>query len=129
MGNKHKGSNAERELIHRFWEKGWTACRVAGSGSMKHPSPDIIALKEGRSIAIECKATREKYKYLKKEEIMQLMEYSILSNSTPYIALRFLNEDWMFLKPYQLEEKQTSFGISLGQARKSAKRFEDILNG
>jgi Holliday junction resolvase len=129
MKNKAKGSNAERELLQKFWERGWTACRVAGSGSMRYPSPDIISTKNGRILAIECKSTREKYKYLKKEEIIQLMEYATISQSTPYIALRFMKEDWLFIHPEDLEEKKTSFGISMEDAKKTAKKFEEIING
>lgn len=50
MSHKSKGINAEREIIHLFWSMpGWTACRVAGSGSMKYPSPDVIAGNEKES--------------------------------------------------------------------------------
>ena len=51
MSTKSKGTNAERELIHAFWGKGYAAIRSAGSGSMKYPSPDIIAAKKGKRFA------------------------------------------------------------------------------
>lgn len=43
MGLKQKGTIAERELIHLFWKNNIPAVRVAGSGSMRYPSPDILA--------------------------------------------------------------------------------------
>ena len=44
MSRKSKGINAERELIRLFEDTNkWSACRVAGSGSSRYPSPDIIA--------------------------------------------------------------------------------------
>ena len=38
MSLKSKGSNAERQLLHMFWDAGWACLRSAGSGSMNHPS-------------------------------------------------------------------------------------------
>ena len=55
---KKKGTDAERDLIHIFWKNGWAAVRIAGSGSMKYPSPDILAGKNGTLYAIECKTTK-----------------------------------------------------------------------
>ena len=40
---KSKGSKAERDLMHLFWENGFAAMRAAGSGSTQHPSADVVA--------------------------------------------------------------------------------------
>ena len=57
MSRKSKGINAERELIHIFWKtKSWAACRVAGSGAIKYPAPDVLAGNGNILLAIECKA-------------------------------------------------------------------------
>ena len=69
MSTKSKGTNAERELIHKLWAQGYAAIRSAGSGSMKYPSPDILTAKEGRILAIECKVTKGKSKYFEIKEI------------------------------------------------------------
>ncbi len=66
MGNKIRGTNAERELLHMFWAEGWVACRAAGSGSMRYPSPDLFVSKSGKHLAIECKITKGKKQILKK---------------------------------------------------------------
>ena len=51
---KHKGSNAERELVAMFWETGkWSALRIAGSGRMNFPSPDVLAGDGSRVFAID----------------------------------------------------------------------------
>ncbi len=105
MGAKQKGSNAERELIHLFWAtKEWTACRVAGSGSMKYPSPDIIANKEGMNLAIECKATSNNNQYLEKREVDELVEYARKAGARPLIAVRFNRMSWLFLDPADLRD-------------------------
>jgi Holliday junction resolvase len=64
MKLKAKGSNAERELVHMFWDKGWAAIRVAGSGSSQYPSPDVLAGNNLRKLAVECKASGELNKYI-----------------------------------------------------------------
>jgi len=79
--SKRKGTAAERELIHRFWKHGWAAVRVAGSGSTIYPSPDIIAGKGGRSIALECKSTADTRQYFTKKEIKELQEYASLMHA------------------------------------------------
>jgi len=73
MSKKSKGIGAERELIHSFWATNeWVAHRIAGSGSSKYPSPDIIASNNIRKLAIECKTCSEKTVYIKKKEIEEL---------------------------------------------------------
>lgn len=105
MSNKSKGMQAEREIIHLFWKTGkWTACRVAGSGSMKYPSPDIIANKEGMNLAIECKKTTSKYQYFEKFEIESLLEYSKKAGARPLIAVKFPKKEWKFMDPFDLRK-------------------------
>jgi len=122
--SKTKGSNAERELIHKFWAKGFAAIRSAGSGSMKYPSPDILAAKNGKTIALECKITKNKYKYLEKQEIDNLKEFARLFNAEPYIAIKFKGEEWYFLVLDDLKEKGKSFMIDLNLAKSSGKLFD-----
>ena len=82
MSRKSKGINAERDLIHKFWAtNGWAALRVAGSGSMRYPSADILATNKVRKLAIECKTVKNPWKYIEKEDINQLKEFSELFNA------------------------------------------------
>ncbi len=124
--NKKKGINAERDLIHAFWAREWTACRVAGSGSMRYPGPDIIAIKQGKSLAIECKITKNTTKYLKKEEIEALKEYSQKSGSTALIAVKFPKQEWAFLEPEKLEETESHYMIKAEKAKEKGKQIDQI---
>ena len=76
MSHKSKGINGERELVHRFWANKWVALRVAGSGSCRYPSPDILASNSLRKVAIEAKITKDNYKHFSSEEILDLKEFS-----------------------------------------------------
>ncbi len=100
---KQKGSNAERELVAMFWEVGWTAARVAGSGSMKFPSPDVIAGKEGRKIVVECKSTKNPHQYIDADQINQLKTFASAFGAEPLVGVKFSTE-WHFFHPDDLEQ-------------------------
>ncbi len=128
MGAKQKGSNAERELIHLFWAtREWTACRVAGSGSMKYPAPDIIANKSGINLAIECKATGSNNQYLEKREVAELIEYAKAAGARPLVAVRFNRLEWLFLDPKDLNETENNFVISRELAELRGLSFEELI--
>jgi len=127
MSKKSKGINAERDLIHKFWAKGWAAVRVAGSGSMKYPSADVLATNKTRKVAIECKTSCDKNKYLAKEEIQQLEEFSDLFGSEPWIAVKFDRHNWFFLSLDDLKETKGGFSVSLEIAEKKGLLFEEFI--
>ncbi len=129
MSHKSKGINAEREIIHLLWSiPGWTACRVAGSGSMKYPSPDIIAGNEKRKLAIECKSLKGKYQYFEKDEIEQLKTYARLFGAEPWFALRFDRDKWYFLRPEDLKETENLFTASIDTAKEKGRSFESFIS-
>ncbi|MGE0793638.1 MAG: Holliday junction resolvase Hjc, partial [Candidatus Woesearchaeota archaeon] len=84
MSAKSKGIGGEREIIRTFWKLGWAAIRTAGSGSSHYPSPDIVAGKLGRRLAIECKVTAETRKYFPKDEIQQLIYFAQHFGAEPF---------------------------------------------
>jgi Holliday junction resolvase len=127
MGNKEKGSNAERELIHAFWAKQWTACRVAGSGSMKYPSPDIIANRQGINLAIECKATNSKYQYLEKREVEELVAYAQIAGARPLVAVRFFRKEWRFLNPEDLSDSGKNLSVTQELSESKGITFEELI--
>lgn len=127
MGNKEKGSNAERELIHTFWAtKQWTAIRVAGSGSMRYPAPDILASCNGMHLAIECKATKADYQYLEKREVKELVEFAKTAGARPLVAVRFDRKQWYFLNPDDLPATEKNYAITPELAELRGMTFEEI---
>jgi Holliday junction resolvase len=129
MSAKQKGSNAERELIHLFWKTNeWTACRVAGSGSMKYPAPDIIANKDGINLAIECKSTSQLYQYLEKREVEELVEYAKLAGARPLIAVRFNRMPWLFLNPNDLDASGQNLVVTPSVAERRGVTFEQLIS-
>lgn len=128
MGGQPKGSNAERELIHMFWQiEGWVACRVAGSGRMPYPSPDVIAGNKQKKLAIECKTTAGDYQYLTKEEVAELIQFSQRFDAEPWIGMKFTREGWFFIKPENLTETNKNFTISRDEIKQKGIEFVKIL--
>lgn len=128
MSTKSKGTNAERELIHKLWANGFAAIRSAGSGSMRYPSPDILASKNNKTIAIECKVTADLYKYFEKREIADLVEFSRIFNAEPWIAVKFNREGWFFLKIGDLKQTEKSFMVDLNLAKSNGVVFETLVS-
>lgn len=129
MSRKGKGVNAERELVHLFHSVyGWSAIRVAGSGSNKYPSPDVLAGNAHRCVAIECKATRDDKKYLSKEEVGQLALFGQRFGAEVWIGVRFLGMAWYFLKIDEMDDTGKSIAISKEHAKIKGRTFEELIN-
>lgn len=127
MSTKSKGTNAERELVHMFWNSGWTAIRVAGSGSSRYPSADVIATGNSRIIAIESKATKDTAKYFPKEEISLFKEFCQRFGAEAWIAIKFIRKPWYFLKIEDLEHTSSNHCLTLGLAEKKGLSFEMLI--
>ncbi|MBW2984929.1 Holliday junction resolvase [Candidatus Woesearchaeota archaeon] len=128
MSRKSKGINAERDLIHKFWSiDGWSAVRIAGSGSMKYPSADILATNKLRKLAIECKTSKEANKYLTKDEIEQLKEFAKIFGAEPWVGVKFNREEWFFLNVEDLKHTGNNFLVSIDIARNKGLLFEELI--
>ena len=128
MSRKSKGIGAERELIHMFWQTNWSSHRIAGSGSSKYPSPDIIAGNNQRILAIECKTLKEGKKYFNQKEIKELNEFSQKFGAEPWLAMRFNRQPWFFLKPEDLEITGNCFAISQNLIKEKGITFQELIN-
>ncbi|NQU78249.1 Holliday junction resolvase [Candidatus Woesearchaeota archaeon] len=128
MSLKSKGINAERELIHLFWQNGWTACRVAGSGSIKYPCPDIIAGNNVRKMAIECKVTKNIRQYFSKKQIGELIEFANRFGAEPWTAVKFNNVAWYFLTIEDLNKSGENYSTSIQNSKRKGFSFDELVN-
>ncbi len=118
----------ERELYKKFVENNYRAVRVAGSGMMENADCDLIAGKKGkRKYAIEVKSTKKPYKYISNEQIENFIIFSEIFGLTPIIALRFLREKWIFIKPTDLRDSGKNWMISIEDAKKKGKSFSEVF--
>lgn len=127
MSQKSKGTNAERELIHLLWSKGYAAVRVAGSGSSRYPSPDILAGNIQRKLAIECKSVKATSKYLPKEEVLALQEFCGTFGCEAWIGIRFARNEWFFVAPEDLRETPSSYMVSTELVKLKGILLDELL--
>ncbi len=102
MSKKSRGCDYERKLVHILHSKNYAAVRVAGSGSMHYPSPDIIASNGERIIAFEVKSTQNKKVYLKEKDVSDLLIFSKNFKAEPWFAIHLINKGWFFKKAEEL---------------------------
>lgn len=128
MSKKSVGIAAERELIHMFWKvPGWSAVRVAGSGAIKYPCPDVLAGNGARRLAIECKSTQGDYKHLSGEQVADLKTFARRFGAEPWIGIRFSRKQWFFIGMDELNATAQGFSVSEDLARKKGLLFEQLV--
>lgn len=126
--SKQKGTRAERELLHMLFDKKWHVVRAAGSGSIGLPNPDLIAGKDSRILAIECKSLSVENKYFKEQEIKELNQFSKKFGAEAWLALRFDNIGWYFIQPNKLNKTKSSYySISLEELKRKGLNFNDLI--
>ncbi len=127
MSHKSKGTNAERELVHLLWGSGWAGVRVAGSGSIRYPTPDILASNGVRRLAIECKSSSELNRHLPKEQVEDLITFGRMFGAEPWIGARFNNMKWAFFSPEDLKKTNAGFSVSVSMVKEKGLSFEQLL--
>ncbi len=127
INTKAKGSKGERDLVKAFNEAGWGCIRIAGSGSSRYPSPDILAGNAIRRLAIECKVTAEKKKYFDIDEVEQLREFSTKFGAEAWLAIKFPQEDWFFFMIEDLDKAGNSYSASTTSASYKGLRFQELI--
>ncbi len=125
MDMKAKGTFAERELIHLFWERGWFSVRVAGSGSSRYPSPDVIAGNGIRRLALECKSSSDEKRYITKEQIEDLVAFARMICAEPWVGFRH-NTKWYFLAVEELKDSGKNMLVSSDLARNRGLSIDEL---
>lgn len=127
MSKKSKGISAERELIHKFWGTGWAAVRVAGSGAIKYPVPDLLAANNLRKLAIECKSTKGIGQHLDKKQVDGLQEFAAKFGTEAWIGVRYNKVGWLFFSLEDLKETNKGFSANLSLGQSKGLTFEELI--
>ena len=114
---KAKGSTFERELVHKLWQAGWGAIRIAGSGSIGELAPDVLAGRPGRWLAIEAKATLDARKYFTKDEVDGLITFSQAFGAEPWLAVKFSRRGTFFMSANHADRTEKSVVVAFGDPR------------
>ena len=97
-----KGARFERELMHYLRYKNFAVARQASSGGTVTPV-DILALRKGLILAIECKNHTEKPR-LPAERIARFTEWCTLAGAIGLLAWKKPGGDWVFLRMEDAEQ-------------------------
>lgn len=124
MTRYSKGANAERELIHELYNRGFSVVRVAGSGKTALPAPDIIALSREKKLAFECKAWSSGSVSIPLDQMRELISWCERGGAEPFIAWKFPREGWFFLKPEHFDKTGCAFNCT----KRTALRHKIDLN-
>ena len=116
MAKYAKGANAERELIRMLFGKGFAVARVAGSGVSPFPCPDIVALKQGKVLGIECKAWDSAYLSIPIAQVSDLQKWADTAGAEVYIGWKQPRKGWFFLLPSHFKKTNKFFIISQKKA-------------
>ena len=127
VSHYNKGASAERELIHSLSDKGFAVLRVAGSGVSPLPSPDVVALKDGRIIAFECKAWKGNYLAIPVVTFNDEVNWAKTAGAEFFIAWKIPRAGWLFVRAEHFRNAGKNFMISLEEAKKFTVTFEYLL--
>ena len=127
---KAKGTAAENELIHRFWDTNeWVCIRVAGSGSTKYPAPDLLASRGDKKIVMEVKVVNGVKKYFTRQEINDLNFFSEKFGAEAWVGVKFESNQWYFIPTSELEQtKSENYVIDLIKMKRQGFEFEEMIN-
>ncbi|MFH1240623.1 MAG: Holliday junction resolvase Hjc [Candidatus Diapherotrites archaeon] len=118
MAQYRKGANAERELIHKLYDMGFSVVRIAGSGGTSLPSCDILALSPEKKLAIECKAWANENLSIKDAQMQELEEWSKKAGIEFLIAWKVPHKGWYFLPKELFKKTGKAYSLSLKKAMK-----------
>ncbi len=127
MVNRYvKGARSERELRDKLHEMGYSVIRSAGSG-VDALSPDLIALKNGKAICIECKAWDSGSIALDDEQYVKLLELAKNTSFPTYVAWRMPREGWYFIALEEFTQGKSNWNVTKRKVVAANRRLEDVL--
>ena len=125
---KAKGTAAENELIHRFWDNEWVCVRVAGSGSTQFPAPDLLASNGFKRIVMEVKVVSSVKKYFTGQEIRDLEFFASKFGAEAWVGVKFEKGQWFFIPTSELEmTKAENYVIDLTTMKRKGFDFNDMI--
>jgi Holliday junction resolvase len=122
-----KGARAERELLNALDAKGWSVTRSAGSG-VNAISPDLIAIRAGKCVSVECKAWNSSSLTLDGEQYRKLLRWRDNGAFPTFVAWRMNGEGWYFIELGEFEKGGTdNWNITRKKVRLSNRKLEDVF--
>ena len=125
---KGKGTAAENELIHRFWENDWVCVRTAGSGSGRYPAPDVLASNGFKKLVLEVKVVNDTKKYFTRQEVLDLEFFASKFAAQAWVGVKFAENQWFFIPTSELSlTKAENYVVDLITMKRSGFTFEEMI--
>ena len=126
MQRYSKGARSERELLNALYGMSYSVMRSAGSG-VNSISPDLIAIKDGKGLAFECKAWEKSSISIEAEKFELLREWERNSGMQTFIAWRMNGESWFFIKLDEMKKTEKSYTVGRKTAQAINRRLQSII--
>jgi Holliday junction resolvase len=121
-----KGARCERELLNKLYGLSYSVIRSAGSG-VNSISPDIVAIKNGKGLAFECKAWESSSLAIEIEKFEALSQWERNSGMDTYIAWHMNGESWFFIKLSEMKKAVKNYTVGKKLAKEINRRLEAII--
>lgn len=121
-----KGARSERELLHLLYDNGYSVIRSAGSG-VNSISPDLLGIKAGKGIALECKAWDRGSISIEKEKFVSLVKWRDNTGMDTYIAWRMSGSGWFFITLDEMSENGKSYTVTKSKAISISRTTTSII--
>ncbi len=126
MTRYDKGARSERELLNILDQKGYSVLRSAGSG-VNALSPDLIAIRKGKGMIIECKAWEKGSLSLAPEQFGKILEWEARTEFPTFVAWRMNGMGWFFIKPAEFKRGRSNYNITRKKAIELNRKLQDVL--
>ncbi|MBI4163211.1 MAG: hypothetical protein HY513_06010 [Candidatus Aenigmarchaeota archaeon] len=122
-----KGYAAERSLVHTLAALGFMVIRAPRSGRIGLPSPDIVAIKNGRMLVIECKSRKDAFT-VEQEQLAELKAWQD-HGALALIAWKQSYKGWSFLHLADVSENNGNIGKKFTATKGfPLDKLEEIMN-
>ncbi len=121
-----KGARSERELLNILTERGWSVTRSAGSG-VNAISPDLIAIKNGKCISIECKAWNKGSLSIDQDQFSKLLDWKENSAFPTLVAWRMNGKGWYFINLDEFTSGRARHNITRKHVMQVNRTLDDVF--
>lgn len=121
-----KGARSERELLNKFYELGYSVIRAAGSG-VNALGPDIIAMKKGTCLSIECKAWSRGSLSLEPDQFLKLVEWEKNTDGQTFVAWKVDYKGWYFIKLDEFSKGSSNYNVTLKRVLEINRDLQSVL--
>jgi Holliday junction resolvase len=121
-----KGARSERELLNILYDEGYSVTRSAGSG-VNALSPDLVALKKGSAISLECKAWEKGSLSIAPDQFEKLLEWERNSDFPTFVAWRMNGMGWFFIKTDEFVKAKSNWNITKKKVLALNRTLKDVV--